>query len=235
MNASRPPVLVLCAHGTDDPAGRRAVDALAADVAVLVAVDGVRVVSTWVDVQHPQVDVVVPELVAAGERVVVVPALLSAGYHTQVDIADAVAAHPGRAWAGDPLGPDRRLAAVLHRRLVEVGATPDDTVVLVAAGSSRASSVRDVEDTARTLAARWGSPVAVGFGAKAEPSIATAVARAREQASGRVVLASYLLAPGVFQDRLAGHGADVITAPLAGAPELAAIVVDRFRAVTANL
>ncbi|MVA76953.1 sirohydrochlorin chelatase [Auraticoccus sp. F435] len=218
-------MLLLCAHGTDNLQGRAVVDTLAR----LVAERGVRVAQTWVDVQHPQVEEVLTGLVGAGEQVVVVPALLSAGYHTQVDIARAVAAHPGRAVATGALGPDPQLAALLHRRLREAGAGPSDAVVVAAAGSSRSDSARDVRAVADLLSQRWGSEVAVGFGAKAEPSVAQAVGAARAGGATRVVVASYLLAPGYFHDRLLEQGADVVTQPLGVAPELVQVVLDRYR------
>jgi transposase len=59
---------------------------------------------------------VVQGLARAGTPVVVVPLLLSGGYHVHVDIAGAVGAHDG-ARAARPLGPDLRLAEVLHTRL----------------------------------------------------------------------------------------------------------------------
>lgn len=218
------PVLLLCAHGTDNLDGRAVVDALAARVAAR----GVRVEQTWVDVQHPQVEEVLAGLVAVGERVVVVPALLSAGYHTQVDIAGAVARYPGRAVATTALGPDARLADLLHRRLVEAGATPSDAVVLAAAGSSRGEAAEAVREVSALLEQRWGGAVLVGFGAKAEPSVADAVRQARARTSGRVVIASYLLAPGYFHDRLVEQGADLVTAPLGVAEELDEIVLARY-------
>jgi sirohydrochlorin ferrochelatase len=57
-----------------------------------------------------------------------------------------------------------------------------------------------------------------------------AVARLREQTGGPVAVASYLLAPGHFQDQLAGAGADWVTAPLGGHPAVAGLVIDRYRA-----
>ena len=50
----------------------------------------------------------------------VVPLLLSVGYHVKVDIARAVKSRPGSA-AAAPLGPDPRLAKLLDQRLREAG------------------------------------------------------------------------------------------------------------------
>ncbi|WP_198671927.1 sirohydrochlorin chelatase [Desertihabitans aurantiacus] len=228
--AGTDPVLLLCAHGTDDPEGRRVFERLCARVA---ETGRVRVEPTWVDVQHPQVDEVLGDLVAAGERVVLVPALLSPGYHTQVDIAGAVAAHPGRAVATGALGPHPRLADLLHRRLEEVGARPGDTVVLAAAGSSRVEASRAVEEMAELLASRWGDLVGIGYGSAAEPSVVEAVRRARAERSGRVVLTSYLLAPGFFHDRLVAQGTELVTAPLGAEAEVVDVVLDRYRTAAA--
>ena len=46
-------------------------------------------------------------------------------------------------------------------------------------------------------------------------------------------MASYLLAPGVFHDRLAASGAAWVSAPLGDHPAVAGLVIDRFRAVSA--
>ena len=43
-----------------------------------------------------------------------------------------------------------------------------------------------------------------------------------------MVVASYLLAPGFFLDRLHEAGADVVTAPLAPDARLAQVVLDRY-------
>jgi hypothetical protein len=57
-----------------------------------------------------------------------------------------------------------------------------------------------------------------------------AVAAARRGGADRVVVASYLLAPGHFHDKLAGAGADLVTAPLLPDDRIAAVLLDRFDA-----
>lgn len=230
------PALVLCSHGTADPAGQRAVRALVD--AVRDHLGGTDVRETFVDVQHPQVDEVVAGALADGrDPVVVVPLLLSGGFHVHVDVARAV--QDPRTRATPALGPDPRLADLLADRLREAGATPEDVVVLAAAGSSDARAVADVAAVADRLRGQWGGPVEVGFGSMARPSVPEAVSAARAELGGRrVVVAGYLLAPGFFHDRLASAGADLVTAPLVpvgpGGPvvdeRLVAVVVDRFRA-----
>jgi sirohydrochlorin ferrochelatase len=225
-----PPVLVGCAHGTRDSAGRRAMARVRLDVAALRL--GLDVVAASVDVQRPALPDVVARLSAQGRRCVVVPLLLSAGYHVHVDVAEAVAASGGLAVAADALGPDDALVELLAQRLREAGATASDALVLAAAGSSDVRAVADVEKVARSLAERLGAPVQPSYLSAARPTVAQAVSAARD--GGRpVTVATYLLSPGFFADRLAFVGADRVTAPLAPHPLLAELVLRR-RAAAAH-
>ena len=224
------PVLVACAHGTRNPTGRRLVAELA--LAARALRPGLVTTAAFVDVQPPTVVDVVAELSAAGRSVVVVPLLLSGGYHVHVDIAGAVAGS-GAAVAARPLGPDPRLADVLRDRLVEAGADAGDpvtAVVLAAAGSSDPRAVADVEDTADLLQRQWAGPVTTGYGSAARPAVLAAVTAARRGGAERVVVASYLLAPGHFHDKLADSGADAVTAPLLPDGRIAAVLLDRYDA-----
>jgi sirohydrochlorin ferrochelatase len=224
------PVLVACAHGTRNPTGRRLIAELA--LAARAQRPGLTTTAAFVDVQPPTVVDVVAGLAAAGQVAVVVPLLLSGGYHVHVDIAGAVADADG-AVAARPLGPDPRLVEVLRDRLVEAGADPRDpltAVVLAAAGSSDPRSVADVEDTADLLQRAWAGAVTTGYGSAAQPTVPDAVAAARRGGAERVVVASYLLAPGHFHDKLAGAGADLVTAPLLPDERIAAVLLDRYDA-----
>lgn len=225
-------VLVGCSHGTADPAGRATIHAILAGVAAARPELDVR--EAFVDVQEPEVaDVVRDALADAGADggpVVVVPLLLSAGFHVHVDVAAAV--EGTRAVAADPLGPDPRLVDLLLERLDQVGTRPRDAVVLAAAGSSDARAAAAVERVVAELASRRGGDVTVGYGSGCDPRVPAAVAAARERVEragrgGRVVVASYLLAPGFFHDRLLASGADVVTAPLGADRRVVQIVLDR--------
>ena len=242
------PTLIGCSHGTADPAGREAIASILVGVRALRP--GLDVREAYVDVQTPEVDDVVIGALAdhahngahddANNRAhtgdthgddapvgaVVVPLLLSAGFHTYVDIVRAVN-RPG-ARAGHTLGPDVRLTQLLVERLREAGADKNDTIVLAAAGSSDARTVVAVERVLAQLREAWDGPVEVGYGAMAKPTVPDAVAAARAGGASRVVIASYLLAPGHFHNVLCAAGADVVTAPLAPHALLADIVLDRF-------
>ncbi|MGY1709737.1 sirohydrochlorin chelatase [Geodermatophilus sp. SYSU D00758] len=224
------PVLVACAHGTRNPTGRRLVAELA--LAARALRPGLQTTAAFVDVQPPTVADVVAGLSGAGRSAVVVPVLLSGGYHVHVDIARAVDGVAG-AVAARALGPDPRLAEVLHDRLEQAGADPRDpltAVVLAAAGSSDPRSVADVEDTADLLQRTWAGPVTTGYGSAARPPVPEAVAAARRAGAERVVVAAYLLAPGHFHDKLGGAGADAVTAPLLPDERVAAVLLDRYDA-----
>ncbi|GAA1527109.1 sirohydrochlorin ferrochelatase [Microbacterium ginsengiterrae] len=221
--------LVACSHGTSDVAGRAAISSVIDDVRTLLP--DVRVVSAVVDVEQPQIDEVLAR--EAVDDVVVVPVLLSVGYHTSVDISEAVGAHP-RARQADPLGTHPLIADILVDRLA--AALPDgwrdgDHVVLAAAGSSNPAAAQDVDLVAERLRTRVPAPVTVGFASASTPRVADAVAAARSAGARRVIAASHLLAPGFFAGLIRSAGPDVVTAPLAPDPRIARIITDRFRAM----
>lgn len=230
------PIMIACAHGTSSTQGAAEVNALRAAIAVLRP--GLEVREAYVDVQQPDlVDVVagLPE----GTPAVVVPLLLSVGYHVKVDIARAVKSRPG-SLAAAPLGPDPRLAALLHQRLREAGVTDRDAIVLAAAGSSNTNAAVSIEELADQLRELRGNRILPAYGASAQPSVPDAVAMLRQELAGnavddggRVVIASYLLAPGFFHDQLAKAGADLVTEPLLPSPVLAEIALERFDAAVA--
>lgn len=229
---TKSPILIGCAHGTASIEGQAAVRELLA--AVKVAMPDVEVREAYVDVHGPFLSDVIAEVPVASEGLsaVVVPLLLASGYHVFHDIAKAVSARPDVVSA-DALGPDSRLVDIVLDRLREAHVPADATLVLAAAGSSDPRSQADTEAAAELLRGAWGGPVRVGFAAGDEPSVADAVEQAHKFGEeGAVVVASFLLAPGVFQTRLGDAGASVVTGPLAPHPDLVSIVVERYGALT---
>ena len=100
---------------------------------------------------------------------------------------------------------------------------------MAAAGTSDPGALRDLRVTAALLSAAigvgssWPTPPP---GSRASP---IAVADLRARGARRVVVASYLLADGLFQDRLRASGADVVTEPLGTHPGVARLIASRFR------
>jgi sirohydrochlorin ferrochelatase len=143
-----------------------------------------------------------PDLRVASVGGVTVPVFLARGHHVQVDV-------PARAdVVTRALGPDPRLAAVLAERLREAG-WDGQPVALAAVSSTEPQAHADVAATAAQLAAVLRVAVSVD-----------------DVADGAV--ASYLLAPGGFADRIAGSGATIVSKPLGADPRLAEIIVDRY-------
>lgn len=219
------PAMVAVAHGTRSPAGRRIMAELR--LAIEAARPSLEVVPAYVDVHKPALLDVVARLQAQRRSMVVLPLLLSAGYHVGVDIGEAVAGAEGLAQAAAPLGPDPILAAVLNERLIRAGARPDDAIVLAAAGSSDPAAAGQIEDMARQLSVLRGAPVQPAYLAATQPDVPDAVRQAR--ASGRLVsIATYLLAPGHFSSKLAEAGADHVADPLGPHPDIATLALRRY-------
>ena len=220
------PSLLLVAHGSRDPAAHTCVVHLAA--AVGAELPGVPVHVGFVDVRAPGLACAVAGLDAA----VVVPAFLASGYHVRTDLPAQLTACGRRAarfTITPALGPDPLLVRAALDRLADAGWRPGDAVVLAAAGSSDPNALADVRAAAGLLAAAAGRSVRVGYAA-AVPRVEELVAGLRRAGAARVAVASWLLAPGFYQRRLAACGADLVTAPLGTHPAVVAAVVDRYRA-----
>ena len=213
------------AHGTRKQRGVTMIGDLAAQVSSAL---GQHVHVAFVDVLGPT-----PSEVLAGTLdgpAVVVPAFLSRGYHVTTDIPAHVAAsgHPDVA-VTEALGPGSQLVRVLADRLVESGWCPDDSMVLAAAGTSDPCAQRDLHTMATWLSATTSSRVELAFAATGTPRVTDAVDALRRRGARRVVVASYLLSEGLFQDRLRASGADLVTEPLGTHPGLVRLIASRFR------
>lgn len=220
--------LILVAHGTRRPGGVAMVEDLAAQVSTLVRS---RVDVAFVDVVGPTPSEVLQRVKADDRPAIVVPAFLSRGYHVRADLPAHVAAsgHPN-VLVTPALGPSGQIARIVGDQLVKCGWRPSDSVILAAAGTSDDKARADLHTTATLLSALTGSRVSLAFAATGDPQLAEAVQRARARRSGsRVVVASYLLADGLFQQRLHGCGADLVSEPLGTHPGLARLVANRFR------
>lgn len=217
---------VLVAHGTRSPEGIVMIGELAERVGSVLA-QPVRV--SFVDVLGPSPTEVLAAEADSGRPAILVPAFLARGYHVRVDVPTHVTAsgHPDVTLT-PALGPDPRVAAVVAARLVESGWRAGDSVILAAAGSSDPAARNDLIQATEMLSALIDSPVELAFAATGGPRVSEAVACLRSRRAGRVVVASYLLADGLFQRRLHDAGADLVTKPLGTHPGIARIVADRF-------
>lgn len=242
--------LVAVAHGSRDPRS-------AATVAALLDVVRARrpdldVRAAFLELSAPRLPDVLSALAAEGHRnAVIVPLLLGSAYHARVDLPALVSEAHARlprlsVSVSGVLGPDEPLpsgagtvSAVALRRLTEAGASLDDPslgIVLAGAGSSHAPANAVVASVAAVWARRF--PVAgvrAAFASLADPSVPAAVAALRAEGARRIAVASWFIAPGRLPDKVAAlAGADALVAqPLGPAPELAAVVVDRYESAIA--
>jgi sirohydrochlorin ferrochelatase len=239
-------VLVAVAHGSADPRASATITELAAVA---------RERSPGLDLRTAFLGHAPPSLpqvlgtVEADREVTVLPLLLTAAYHSKADIPRMLARMPRpRVRYGATLGPHPLLLAALDRRLAEAlpisgpGACADPrstAVVLAAAGSSD----QEANATIAGMAAQWQAragwlAVRPGYASAAEPSPAAAVAGLLRDGAPRVVVATYLLAPGLFADRIResslAAGAAAVSPVLGACPEVADVLLDRFAEVASH-
>ncbi len=211
--------LLVAAHGTHSVAGSATTASLVAAVAAIRP--NIPVALCFLDVAPPSLDAALADL--GGTGVVVVPLLLSAGYHVETDIPTVVT---GRAEVrvAAHLGPDPAIVAAVADRLAEAGG-PGDTTFLAAIGSTRGTARAEVATAARLLAVQLGRPVEVLL---LGPDLASALARR----NGPLAVAVYLLAEGGFLDTLRSSvgEAGVVAAPIGVHPELVSLVWSRYDA-----
>jgi len=219
------PVLVIALHGTRSESGQQVAAELVAAVAV--RLPGVEVHLGWADVLSPTLT----ETLSGLGDAVVVPGFLTAGYHVSSDLPAAIEAAGGRARLAGLIGP--ALTDAVADRLRAAGG-PGDAVVLAAAGSTRPRAIDEVTAAAEQLAERVGRPVVPAFLTAAQPSVTEAVAQLRASGHDRVAVASYLLAPGVFAERLQTVGADVVSDPIGVHPLVVEAVANAYAAVVAE-
>ncbi|MEU6713414.1 CbiX/SirB N-terminal domain-containing protein [Nonomuraea sp. NPDC046802] len=223
------PTLVLAAHGTRSAAGERTLSALAETVER--ARPGQRVELSYLEISSPLLSKVLP---AVSGPVVVVPLLLAGGYHAHIDLPEVIAGCRPDAVVAGWLGPHRLLTSALARKLARAGLRATDAVVLGAAGSSDPAALADVRAAAHQLAVRLARPVTAAFASAGSPSLGEAMERLRASPAARVAIASYVLAPGFFHDRLASAGAGLVSEPLGADPDVAALIWHRYDAALAQ-
>jgi sirohydrochlorin ferrochelatase len=122
------------------------------------------------------------------------------------------------------LGPHPLLVQALERRLREVDVwpgDPDTAVVLAAAGTTDPRALRTIGAVARSWQREAGwRAVVPAYASASGPSVAAAVAGLRAAGAARVVVASYVLAPGRLPDRIAASAPRgvPVSAPIGAAP-----------------
>jgi sirohydrochlorin ferrochelatase len=235
-------VLVAVAHGSAVPRAAATIADLMTVVAERAARRGVHIPdlrTAYLGHATPSLPQVMSTL-EPGTPVTVLPLLLAAGHHSKTDIPRVLTHFPClRITHGAPLGPHPLLLRALERRLAEAdpGVLEDPArtgVVLAAAGSSD----QDANAAMAHLAARWQAragwfAVRPACASPTFPAPAAAVTSLLRDGARRVVVASYLLAPGYFanliRDSSLAAGAAAVSPVLGASAEVADVLLDRFR------
>jgi sirohydrochlorin ferrochelatase len=209
------PTLLIAAHGTVSQAGAITLIAMVRNIRSLRP--ALNITLGFVDVLLPTVEDV---LDAVRGSTILVPALLSSGYHVSSDIPRAVRR---RKWAliTRHLGPDPLLTdALVDQLAIARGDRPIEPVALVSAGSSDPAAFADVTAAAADLAARLGVPV--------RPTTLTDP----DLDLRGMHVARYLLAGGSMSDSIAAKaaaaGATVISEPIGTHLAVAELVLRRY-------
>jgi sirohydrochlorin ferrochelatase len=221
--------LVVVAHGTRRPHGVAMLGGVADQVSALL---DHPIQTAFVDVLGPTPSEMLVSAADIGRPAIVVPGFLSRGYHVRTDLPAHVTAsgHPD-VTITPALGPSLHVVRIVAEQMAKCGWRPNDSVILAAAGTSDPAARSDLRTTAGLLSTLTGSPVQLAFAATGEPSVSAAVAntRARSRSRSRIMVASYLLADGLFQQQLLKCGADIVSDPLGTHPGLAQLIAYRFQ------
>ncbi len=215
--------LVTVAHGTRNPVGNHVARELTEAAAARL---GMTAVASYVELAEPLFSDV---MAVASDSTVVVPLLLSTGFHMRSDLPEQAAVATVPVTLGRQLGPDPLLAQAQVERLVEAGARRGQRVVLVAAGSSDEAATCDQMCAVALLARAWDGPVELatlsGHGQRPSDVIRPGDA-----------VSPYLLSPGFFHDRLRREApAGVIVADVMGVHDrIVDLIVARTTALAAQ-
>lgn len=215
--------LVTVAHGTRKGGASEVARALTAAAGERL---GLPAIASYVELSEP---LFADVMSGAEQPAVVVPLLLSTGFHMRSDLPDQTALASVPVVLGRQLGPDPLLAQAQVERLVEAGARRGQRVVLVAAGSSDEAATCDQMCAVAHLARAWDGPVELA-------TLSGHGARPSEVVRPGDAVSPYLLSPGFFHDRLRRESpAGVIVADVMGAHErVVDLIVERTEALAGS-
>jgi len=220
--------LVTVAHGTR----RSEYNLIARSITAQAArrLGGVPHTTSYVELCRPLFAQVMAEHV---EPTIVVPLLLSTGFHIRHDLPEGLNA---QAQLARPLGPHPLLAEVLCDRLRGAGARRGDPVVMVAAGSNDPAVDPDLEVARALLQSRWGATVRLATVTARGQRLAEVLADMRRD--GEPCVVPYLLAPGHFAEHVAVDarrlGVEKVAGVMGDHPLVAELVARRYRAMASR-
>ena len=217
--------ILATSHGTDSSEGRQAIALVRAELQKLLhersTSDGreYKVHEAYVDVQTPSVDEVAQAL-PDDEPCVIVPVLLSTGFHTQVDLRRAARTSGVKdIHIAASLGPDARLAHLQRTRLEEIGWHEK-----IAAGSAAPPIVQgaaDMQRAADLLAEVLHTPTRNAFIAAIEPTIIDIARQEQPRFASPYLLADGFFAKKMRRDIEAVSASTIVAAPLVSSHDIA--------------
>ncbi len=211
--------VVLLSHGSSDPRSRLANDLLSRRVGHRL---NAAVSLASLDHDKARLDGAVAYLQERDiTEVVVVPLLLNVAYHATSDVPKQTIAvkvsYPGiKLRVARPVGADATLLKGLDAVLKASGfrPSPDTGVVLASAGSSFESArARHAALALEWRSHGWGGS-AVAFASGPGPRVADAVKTLRDSDMERIVVAPFVIAPGVLSHRIASEAREVGAIPV---------------------
>lgn len=210
--------LITVAHGTREAAGPPVARSLTATAGNVL---GVPSVASFVELADP----LFSSVVGAYDDPVVVPLLLSRGFHIAVDLPAMASGAP----VAPALGPSPWLAVAAAARLDQAGAESSQRVVLVAAGSRDPEAWPDVVEAAQLLAEQRAAPV--------EPAVLSGVGPpVSEVVQPGDAVSPYLLAPGHFATRARREslaaGAGIVAEVMGAHRAVMELICARYYAMT---
>lgn len=218
MSSLTHPALLIAAHGTESADGLATTRAIADAVAA--RLPDANVTLCFLDVASPSL---ASALAGSTGPVVIVPMVLSSGFHVRTDIP-AVVGDRADVRVTPHLGPAPALADVLAARLREAASGRHAaSTAMVAIGSSREEARAEVAAMAALLGERVGRTVQVVplFG-----DVRGALAALPQP----VEVATYLIAEGTFAAslRAAADGLAWVAGPIGADPAVIDLVVHRY-------
>ena len=249
MTAKRPALLIV-GHGTTSRAGVAEHLALAERVRALIPqrAPGIDVGAGFVELAPPPISTAVADLVARGNRhVVVVPLVLFDAGHAKTDVPASVnlarAEHPGvRFTYGRALGVHPHVLDVVIERLEAVipgEQRPSTAVLLVGRGSTDPDANAELHRVARLLwEGRAWTHVEPAYVSLTGPRVPEGLARLRALGARRIAVVPYFLFAGVLEERIRaqagafaqGHPDVAVSVARHLGPDqrIASLVLDRY-------
>lgn len=237
MSASDRAVILL-AHGSPDPRHAQGIEGLAARVRGLAANRGTneRVLFAYLDHNTPTPDDVAASLLDhCVPKAVVIPLLVTTGFHSRVDVPSAVAriaelAPTCAVTLSRPFAADPDFVTAIEELLHRSGAvTRSPGVLLIGSGSRDRDALATLTTAADRLEASSGFHVTTAF-VDAEPSVREGHSTLMASGSDSPIRAvSVVISDGIFRDRIASAadevGAHLVPGTLVDTDALAAFAL----------